>query len=392
VRYLDTGTDFIQPEFLNILFFEQKNLVIFPYVDLKHLHALEYFTVGYNAIDLETTALNNIREIIEFEAFNSYSQNRTIFFIYNLDRQKVKDVMQLSDIHCILNTNEDVSSLANGDRFVFYNKKTKKFINYNPRYIDLSFEKHLIADCKNVVEVLQDKIQKIKSTATRLFSDVNKDQEMRNLPMILEDYDPKFWSKIIKFAELYFKVDFPEFDNRFYQSKKDFKGINKNKEQLKDYSDEFRFIVGQNDDVGREFVQLLYQYRSLNVNPRNLELEQLHTPHKLYNYLRNHHWSVNIPEDFLIDWVNMKSTRHKLTEIDVSDLKCIFNKLNIPNDLLQNIKSKIINHDSMLEIEKNIEQEAANNISSITDFPKFKRRLLKRVRDIVNLIDKKGDV
>ncbi len=392
MRNLDTGSDFIQPEFLNILFFEQKNLVIFPYVDLKHLHALECFTVGYNAIDLETTALNNIREIIEFEAFNSYSQNRSFFFIYNLDRKKVKEVMQLSDIHCILNTNEDVSSLANSDSFVFYNKKTKKFINYNSRHTDLSFEEHLIADSKNVVEVLQDKIQKIKSTATRLFSEVNKDPEMRNLPMILEDYDPKFWPKIMKFTGLYFKVDFPEFDYRFYQSKKNFKPINKSKKQLKDYSDEFRFIVGQNDDVGREFVQLLYQYRSLNVNPSNLELEQLHTPHKLYNYLRNHHWSVNIPEEFLIDWVHMKSTGHTLNDIDVSDFKRIFNKLNIPNDLLGGIKSKIKNHDYMLEIDKKIENDAVNNISSITDFPQFKRRLLNRVKEIVNLIDKNGEV
>ncbi|MFX1277712.1 MAG: hypothetical protein ACFFAT_22055, partial [Promethearchaeota archaeon] len=72
---MDTGTDFIRPEFLNILFFQQKNLVIFPYVDVKHLHALEIFTVGYTVIDLESTALHNIKEILEFEKDNSYSQS-----------------------------------------------------------------------------------------------------------------------------------------------------------------------------------------------------------------------------------------------------------------------------------------------------------------------------
>ena len=69
---MDTGIDFLQPEFLNILFFEQKNLVIYPYVDLKHLRTLEIFTTGYNVVDLESTALYNLKEIIEFEA-NSYS-------------------------------------------------------------------------------------------------------------------------------------------------------------------------------------------------------------------------------------------------------------------------------------------------------------------------------
>ena len=389
MRYLDTGIDFIQPEFLNILFFEQKNLVIFPYVDLKHLHALECFTVGYNAIDLETTALNNIREIIEFETFNSYSQNRTMFFVYNLDQPKVKEIMQLSDVRCILNTNEDVSSLANGEAFVFYNKKTKKFINYNPRYTDLSFEEHLIADSKNVIEVLQDKIQKIKSTATRLFSEVNKDSNLTNLPAILEDYDPKFWSKIIKFAELYFKVNFPEVDNRFYQSKKDIKTTNKNKKELKDYSDEFRLIIEQNKNITREFFQLLHEYRTLNVNPSNLELGQLNNPQKLYNYLRNHHWSVNIPKEFLIDWINMKSTGHKLSDDDIHDFKHIFNKLGISNGFLKDTKDK---NNSLLNAGKNLKKKSINGPSKITNFSRLKKHLLRRLEDIESLIDENGEV
>ncbi len=389
MRYLDTGIDFIQPEFLNILFFEQKNLVIFPYVDLKHLHALECFTVGYNAIDLETTALNNIREIIEFEAFNSYSQNRTMFFIYNLDNQKVKEIMQLSDVRCILNTNEDISSLANGESFVFYNKKTKRFINYDPSHTDLSFEEHLIADSKNVIEVLQDKIQKIKSTATRLFSELNKDSNLSSLPDILEDYDPKFWSKIIKFAGLFFNVNFPKFDNRFIQQKKNFKATNKNNKQLKDYSEEFRFIVGQNDYITREFFQLLHDFRSRKVNPKNLELGQLNNPQKLYNYLRNHHWLVNIPEEFLIDWISMKLTGHKLDDTDISDFNHIFNKLGISDDFLKNIENK---SNSLLDTENNLRKKSINGPSSITDFPKLKKYLLKRLEDIESLIDENGEV
>ena len=89
----DTGFDFIQPEFLNILFFQQKNLVIFPYVDLKHLHTLELFTAGYNVVDLESTALYNLKEIIEFGAGNSYSQNKSLYFIYNLDREKFDEII-----------------------------------------------------------------------------------------------------------------------------------------------------------------------------------------------------------------------------------------------------------------------------------------------------------
>ncbi len=95
---MDTGIDFIQPEFLDILCFNQKNLVIFPYVDLKHLHFLELFTIGYNVVDLESTALHNLKDILEFENNNDYSQNPTIFFISNVDKQKIKAIMELDDI------------------------------------------------------------------------------------------------------------------------------------------------------------------------------------------------------------------------------------------------------------------------------------------------------
>jgi hypothetical protein len=119
VIYLDSGLDFISAEFLNILFFQQKNLIIFPYVDLKHLHALEIFTVGYNVIDLESTALYNLREIIEFEASSSYSQNKTFFFIYNLTKGKVGEIINIPDIRCVLNTNENFTESTNYDNFIF---------------------------------------------------------------------------------------------------------------------------------------------------------------------------------------------------------------------------------------------------------------------------------
>ncbi|MHA2473798.1 MAG: hypothetical protein ACXAES_11250, partial [Promethearchaeota archaeon] len=103
---MDTGEDFITPQFLNILFFQQKNLAIFPYVDLKHLHVLEIFTPGFTPIELESTALHDLKNILEFESTNSYSQSPTLYFIYNLTKEKVKEILTVKDVHCILNTNE----------------------------------------------------------------------------------------------------------------------------------------------------------------------------------------------------------------------------------------------------------------------------------------------
>ena len=142
---LDSGEDFITPEFLNILFCQQKNLVIFPYVDLKHLHALEIFTAGHTSIDLESTALHDLRNILEFESSNSYSHSPTFYFIYNLDGDKVKEILVIDNIRCVLNSNEIIPELANGSKFVFYNKKNNQFVNYTENDSSLEFEQHLIS-------------------------------------------------------------------------------------------------------------------------------------------------------------------------------------------------------------------------------------------------------
>ncbi|MFX0083829.1 MAG: hypothetical protein ACFE94_18925, partial [Candidatus Hodarchaeota archaeon] len=140
---MDSGEDFITPEFFNILFFQQKNLVIFPYVDLKHLHSLEIFVAGYSPIDLESTALHDLRNILEFESSNTYSQSPTFYFIYNLDRNKTKEILTIENIRCVLNSNEIIPELANSSEFVFYNKKNNQFINYTGS--NLAFEQQLIS-------------------------------------------------------------------------------------------------------------------------------------------------------------------------------------------------------------------------------------------------------
>jgi hypothetical protein len=55
---MDTEYDFLQPEFFNILFFQQKSLVVYPYVDINHLKALEDFAEGYTIINIDATALH----------------------------------------------------------------------------------------------------------------------------------------------------------------------------------------------------------------------------------------------------------------------------------------------------------------------------------------------
>ncbi|MFX1337749.1 MAG: hypothetical protein ACFFDK_04000 [Promethearchaeota archaeon] len=397
---MDTGIDFVQPEFLNILFFQQKNLIIFPYVDLKHLHALELFTVGYNVIDLESTALYNIKEIIEFEANNSYSQNRTFFFIYNLDIDKIKDIIEIADIRCILNTNEDVRRVINGNSFIFYNKKNSMFLNFDLNTVDLEFEKHLISSSENET-LLYEKIQQIKIVATKIFMEINSNPNfIENLPEILKDYDSRFWVKILDFTKHYFKIEIPKIN---LENKKEF--IKKSNFELKEMGKlneilrEYESIISLNKHIAKEFVQLLHEYRSNRVNPSNLDLEQLYNPQKLYQYLRTHHWSKEIPMEFLQNWIEMQNTGYKLSLSDLNDFQMIFQKLKIKedyfsNDLTEGIKQVNINannhyiEDNQNKFEKNQVYNKSEKSVTVKNFQKFKEDLLKKLESLEKIIDK----
>ncbi|MFX0140756.1 MAG: hypothetical protein ACFFDN_44370, partial [Candidatus Hodarchaeota archaeon] len=374
---MDTGTDFIQSEFLNLLFFQQKNLVIFPYVDLKHLHTLEIFAVGHNIVDLESTALHNLKEILEFESNNTYSQNPTLYFIYNVDRKKLRELMDLKGIRCVINSNENVGNLADGSKFIFYNKKNNQFVNYNIDESELEFETYLITSSQDE-EILQEKIQKIKMLAKRIFKELNHKGNLEILPEILVDYEEKYWNSILTFTANYYDIKIPDIcDIQFKPLKK-----------LKDYSKEYEILISTNKNAGKEFIQLLHDYRCKKVNSAHLELEELYNPQKLYNYLRNHHWKDGVPEDFIIEWIQMNISQYQLTREDMNDFETIFKKLNISNAFLitdnevessEKIESKLIDHHSQ--------------IPPITKYHEFKSWLLsiiKHVENRLNITDSKG--
>ncbi|MFX1503907.1 MAG: hypothetical protein ACFFDH_23295, partial [Promethearchaeota archaeon] len=311
----------------NILFFEQKNLIIFPYVDLKHLHALEIFTAGFNIVDLESTALHNLKEILEFEKNNTYSQNPTLFFITNVNKDKIKDIMNLEKIRCIINSNENSNfrELANGSSFIFFNKKNNQFLNYDCANNELEFENELISDSKNEV-MLQDKIQKLKLVGTTIFTELNQNENLDNIYEILGDYNKKYWNKILEYTSKYFDINIPKIEVHSISPRRHIRS------PMKDFSKEYELCVSFNKQIGKEFVQFLHKYRSERVNPAHLELEELYDPQKLYNYLRNHHWKDGIPESFISSWVQMDISGYRLTEEDLTDFKSILRKLGIQSN------------------------------------------------------------
>ena len=367
---MDTGSDFIRPEFLNILFFEQKNLVIFPYVDIKHLHTLEIFTAGFNIVDLESTALHNLREILEFEKSNIYSQNPTLFFITNVSKERIKEIMNLEGIRCIINSNEysNFRELVNGNSFIFFNKKNNQFLNYDRTEKDLEFESELISHSKNEF-ILQDKIQKLKLIATTLFTELNQNENLNNLHEILADYDKKYWNQILEFTCRYFDINIPKIDIQYIRTKRPAKS------PIKDFSHEYELCVSFNKQIGKEFIQLLHKYRSKRVNPSHLELEELFDPRKLYNYLRNHHWENGIPREFISEWVRMQNSGYRLMEGDRSDFDSILKRIGMQNVIISEQEP----------VKEDISQD--NIPSPSKKWDEFKQYILNYLEQIEYIID-----
>lgn len=380
---MDTGYDFITPEFLNILFFTQKNLVIYPYVDVKHIHSLDCFTVGHDLIDIDSTGLENLHDIVEFEINNSYSQQPTLYYLLNVNMEDIEKLLESPNIRCIINASDNVEHLANGNKFIFYNKKSNSFLNYQPERENLSFEEHLIQTSQNE-GVLLDEILKIKSTATKIYSYVNANTNSDNLPTLLSDYDQVYWDKILSFTQQYFNVEIPKFTRPKTILKK------KSLASLKDFSYEYEFILKTNRKIGQKFIQLLHDYRFDKVNPANLEIDQLYYPKKLYNYLRNRHWAKGIPQDFITNWVQKLRTNSQLDENDRLDFQIIFDKLQIipvqKFHVIQEIQPVKEPIEDIIEINNTTSERIVEAIPPIENFQEFKNWLLKKLDELQSLI------
>ncbi|MBA7570172.1 hypothetical protein ES708_11919 [subsurface metagenome] len=397
---MDTEYDFITPQFLNILFFQQKNLVIFPYVDLKHLRSLQVFAVGYDVVDIDSTAIHNLNEIIEYEA-SSYSQQPTFYFVLNPKTEEIEKLINSPKVRCVVNTREIVESLANGTRFVFYNKKSKTFVNYEPEKQDLSFEKHLIRSYPDK-QLLLDEMIKIKSIATKIFLKLNESNNTDNLPNLLRDYDQIYWDKILNFTRLYYDIEIPSFDRPKQLPRRD---ANSEPEKEKDYSTEYEVIMKVNLKIGQKFIQLIHDYRFQKVNPANLEVPQLFYPQKLYNYLRNHHWEKGIPQEFVSEWIRATTADFSLTEDDQMEFQMTLNKLDLPYSLLEfdaereiepvTVSSSRITSAQITRKEKGpktvpspvkkVKQVGTDSIPPIGNFREFKLWMLKKLDELENV-------
>ena len=385
---MDTGDDFISPEFLNLLFFEQKNLVIFPYVDLKHLRSLDLFAVGFETVDIDSTAIHNLNEIIEYECNNSYSQLQTLYFIINPSLEELETLVDSPGLRCVINSKENVESLANGDQFVFYNKKNKTFLNYEFESRDLSYEKEILGISPNKQAVM-DELLKIKSVSSKLFAELNQNSNPDNLPEILGEYDQKYWNKILRFTELYCQIEIPEFNRPVQLPNR--KSLSKEI----DYSAEYKVIIKTDRKIGRSFIQLIHDYRFDNVNPSNLEVPQLFYPQKLYNYLRNHHWKKGMPKEFAINWFKKATKDFSNPGEALMEFQVILNKLQLTYTISDTDlegknepekKGKSQNEKPTSSSSSKLPRKA-HSIPSVENFAQFKKWMLNKLTELEKIVE-----
>jgi hypothetical protein len=274
--------------------------------------------------------------------------------------------------------------LANGEQFVFYNKKSKTFVNYEPEKQDLSFEKRLISSYPDK-QLLLDELIKIKSLATKIFIQLNERNNSDNLPKILSDYDQIYWDKILNFTRLYYDIEIPSFD-RVKQLPNNKKNREKNPEI--DYSAEYEVIMKLNQKIGKTFIQLIHSYRFNKVNPANLDVEQLYYPKKLYNYLRNHHWEKGVPQEFVSELDRTLRSDLSLTEDDHMEFQMALNKLDLSYPLPEfdaERGSKIATVNSPHETPTQVVRKEIGNITVPSPEKKVKQVQVEKVEQVAQV-------
>ena len=353
------------------------------------------FAVGFETVDIDSTVIHNLNEIIEYENNNSYSQLQTLYFVLNPSFEELEKIVDSTRLRCVINSKENVERLANGDQFVFYNKKSNSFLNYDFGSCDLSFEEELFRISPNKRSLL-DELLKIKSVSSKIFAELNQNGTPDNFPEILEGYDQKYWNKILTFTKLYCQIEIPEFNPPVQLPKN---GSSSKKEI--DYSKEYEVIIKTNRKMGRSFIQLIHQYRFEKVNPANLEVSQLFYPKKLYNYLRNHHWKDGMPKEFVIDWLKNTSKDFSDAEEALMEFQVILNKLNLEYSVNEvKIEKKREPETKISDLKKSRSNDRASKppmpipakrskiaqaIPSIDNFSAFKRWLLQKMAQLESL-------
>ncbi len=386
---MDTEYDIISPEFFYLLFFKQKSLIIYPYIDLKHLIPLECFLVSYNIEKLDGTALYNLSEIIEYGSISTHNHNPTFFIITNVNREEIEKLIKIKNFHCIINTKEGVSdNLISNSDFIVYNKKTKTFLNQDFSNIDLSFETEIIQKSSSL-EFLADEIQSIKNLGNRIYLEFNKTGKIKDNIYLLSEFKPQYHKKILEFVSSYYDIVIPVY------IPKELNQPNKNtgSKIIKQYQK----IQKINLKIFSIFKTLLQDYKK-NFDDSNLTTKQLF-PKNFFVYLREHHWKNGIPRKFLNNWhsrlisqMNPNDEDHTefkqiLTILDVSEQE--INSLFKKNSSIKDKTKPLIINNSNSSIDFNLKDIDNKEIPSINNITKFEKWILNKLDQIDSILDKK---
>ena len=196
-------------------------------------------------------------------------------------------------------------------------------------------------------------------------------------------------NRILEFTSNYFDIEIHP--TTFSEVAESSAHMTESKEELKDYSDEYIILVSINKNIGKEFIQLLHDYRSKRVNPSHLVLEQLFNPQELYNYLRNHHWIEGIPATFVKEWSEMKLSQYKLTEKDHADFEDILKHLDLELDAIDPQDTEITPYKKLLARKKAIKTPLS--FSSLGEnWVEFQQWIVSHIEELERFSEKSSQI
>ena len=379
--------DFLKPEFLNILFFKQKNLIIFPHIDVKKLRTLDMFCIDCSCIEIDATLLDDINDLIEEDFINPYNQNKNLYYIFNIQASRIHELIKNDSIRCIINVSNNIEDIPKNEKFVFYNRKINQFYNYSPNNNDLTFETELLINFKENKRIIDDLFQ-IKQVASKFYAEYCDEIDLEKLKFVLNDFDPIFWPKIIEYIENYYGIEVPK-EILPENIKTNLIPI---KIRENSYRQEYRNAIKIHFAISKNFIDALSAYINELKKASDLELNYFYIPEDLYVFLRENYWRDKIPDDF-IDMLYIKSIPlfESKEELDLF-FKKFSSKLPVDQECISSFSRNEI---EFMEYKLNKgkdnqrEKSSENNgigknekIPDISNFSEFKNWILKILSEI----------
>ncbi len=223
---MDIDTDFLTLEILNILCFEQRSLILQPFIRPQKLQLLLSLLPFFEVVEIDT---NEIEDTEHFtwvlnaalqSNLNILQREKQLLFFTNLNKSCLDLLLAHDNLFylALYKENDSLESRLEGTRCIAFHKKRQVFFNYQPP-LDLAGEESLVSEFRNHgAESLKNRLKEHLQTARTFFELLMEDDydQIQESFAALSKTERLFQAK---FISPYFGIEYPPEVGEIFESR-----------------------------------------------------------------------------------------------------------------------------------------------------------------------------